>query len=110
MLCSGQRKRLSGARLEGSDFAVQGCEHGGDWAGQRRAAPAAEPVRPYLDALVESFEAQINAIEADIKTLCATCEPIAKAVNVLVAIPGVGQKTAAGLIALMPELGSLPRR
>ena len=76
----------------------------------RRAAPAAEPVRPYLDALVESFEAQINAIEADIKTLCATCEPIAKAVNVLVAIPGVGQKTAAALIALMPELGSLPRR
>ena len=76
----------------------------------RRTAPAAEPVRPYLDTLVESFDAQINAIEADIKTLCAACEPIAKAVNVLVAIPGVGQKTAAALIALMPELGSLPRR
>ena len=76
----------------------------------RRAAPAAEPVHPYLQALVESFDAQINAIEADIKTLCAACEPIAKAVNVLVAIPGVGQKTAAALIALMPELGSLPRR
>jgi transposase len=76
----------------------------------RRAAPAAEPVHPYLEALVESFDAQINAIEADIKTLCAACEPIAKAVNVLVAIPGIGQKTAAALIALMPELGSLPRR
>jgi transposase len=75
-----------------------------------RRAPAAEPVRPYLDALVESFETQINAIEADIKTLRAACEPIAKAVNVLVAIPGVGQKTAAALIALMPELGSLFRR
>ena len=74
----------------------------------RRAAPAAEPVHPYLQALVESFDAQINAIEADIKTLCAACEPIAKAVNVLVAIPGVGQKTAAALIALMPELGSSP--
>ena len=69
----------------------------------RRAAPAAEPVHPYLQALVESFDAQINAIEADIKTLCAACEPIAKAVNVLVAIPGVGQKTAAALIALMPS-------
>jgi transposase len=42
--------------------------------------------------------------------LCAACEPIAKAVNGLVAIPGVGQKTAAALIALMPELGSLSRR
>ena len=34
----------------------------------RRAAPAAEPIRLYLDALVESFDAQIKAIEADIKT------------------------------------------
>src|SRR6202453_1774472 len=73
----------------------------------RRAAPAAAPVHPYLEALVESFDAQIKAIEADINALCAACEPIAKAVNVLIAIPGVGQKTAA---ALMPELGSLPPR
>jgi transposase len=76
----------------------------------RRAAPAAEPVHPYLEALVESFDAQIKAIEANIKTLCAACEPIAKAVQTLVTIQGVGQKTAAALIALMPELGSLPRR
>ena len=76
----------------------------------RRAAPAAEPIRLYLDALVESFDAQIKAIEADIKTLCAACEPIAKAVQTLVTIQGVGHKTAAALIALMPELGSLPRR
>jgi transposase len=76
----------------------------------RRAAPAAEPVHAYLEALVDSFDAQITAIEADIKALCAKCEPIAKAVKGLVAIPGVGQKTAAALIALMPELGSLPRR
>lgn len=76
----------------------------------RRAAPTAEPVHPYLEALVESFDAQIKAIEADIKTLCAACEPIAKAVQTLVTIQGVGQKTAAALIALMPELGSLPRR
>ncbi len=76
----------------------------------RRAAPAAQPVHAYLEALVESFDAQIKAIEADIDALCAGCEPIAKAVKTLVAIQGVGQKTAAALIALMPELGSLPRR
>ena len=76
----------------------------------RRAAPAAEPVHAYLEALVESFDAQIKAIEADIDALCARCEPIAKAVKTLVAIQGVGQKTASALIALMPELGSLPRR
>jgi transposase len=76
----------------------------------RRAAPAAEPVHPYLEALVESFEAQIKAIEADINALCAQCEPVAKAVQTLVTIKGLGQKTATALIALMPELGWLPRR
>jgi transposase len=77
---------------------------------QSARRPAAEPVHPYLEALVESFEAQIEAIEADIYALCAECEPVAKAVQTLVTIQGVGQKTATALIALMPELGWLPRR
>jgi transposase len=76
----------------------------------RAAAPGAEAAHAYLEALVESFNAQIAAIEADIKALTAQCEPIAKAVKTLVAIPGVGYKTAAALIALMPELGSFDRR
>jgi transposase len=76
----------------------------------RRAAPGAEPAHAYLDTLLASFDAQIKTIETDIKTLTAQCEPIARAVKTLVAIPGVGDKTAAALIALMPELGSLARR
>jgi transposase len=76
----------------------------------RRAAPGAETAHLYLDALVEGFSAQIKAIEADIEALTIRCQPIAKAVKTLVAIAGVGQKTAAALIALMPELGSLNRR
>jgi transposase len=76
----------------------------------RRAAPGAEPAHAYLDALLESFDAQIKAIDADVNALTAQCEPIAHAVKTLVAIKGVGAKTAAALIALMPELGSLPRR
>ena len=79
------------------------------WA-NRRAAPGAAPVEACLDALVAAFEAQIAAIDAAIKALTARCEPIAKAVATLRAIPGIGQTTAAALIALMPELGSLPRR
>lgn len=42
--------------------------------------------------------------------MTAQCQPIAHAVKTLVAIKGVGAKTAAALIALMPELGSIPRR
>jgi len=76
----------------------------------RAGAPGAENTRGYLEALIESFDAQIAAIEADIEALTAQCEPIARALNTLVAIKGVGDKTAAALIALMPELGSLDRR
>ncbi len=76
----------------------------------RRAAPGAEPAHSHLDALLESFDAQIKAIDADINALTAQCRPIARAVKTLLAIKGVGPKTAAALVALMPELGSLPRR
>jgi len=76
----------------------------------RRAAPGAEPAHAYLDALLESLAAQIKAVEADITALTVRCEPVARAVQTLMAIKGVGEKTAAGLIALMPELGSLDRR
>lgn len=76
----------------------------------RRAAPGADPAHAHLDALLASFDAQIKAVEADIEILTAQCEPIAGAVKTLLAIPGVGAKTAAAIVALMPELGSLPRR
>jgi transposase len=76
----------------------------------RRAAPTAEPAHPYLETIIETFDAQLKAIEQEIKVLTAHCQPIANAVKTLVAIKGVGQNTAAALIALMPELGSLGRR
>ena len=76
----------------------------------RRAAPGAEPVHAHLDALLAGFDAQIKAVEADINALTAQCEPIARAVKTLIAIEGMGAKTATALIALMPELGSLARR
>jgi hypothetical protein len=48
---------LSGARLEAGDFAVQGCEHGGERAGQRRVgvqrlAGAIGLGRPHGDELL----------------------------------------------------------
>jgi transposase len=76
----------------------------------RHAAPGAEPAHVYLKVLVETFDAQLDALEAEIKSLIAECEPIALAVKTLVTIKGVGQNTAAALVALMPELGSLGRR
>jgi transposase len=76
----------------------------------RRAAPGADPAHVHLDALLASFDAQIKAVEADINALTAQRQPIARAVKTLIAIEGIGAKTATALIALMPELGSLARR
>jgi transposase len=76
----------------------------------RRAAPGADAAHVRLDAIVACLDAQLAAIDQDIKTLTDRCAPIARAVKTLVAIQGVGQKTAAALVALMPELGALGRR
>jgi transposase len=76
----------------------------------RGAAPGAELAQAHIEAIVASFDAQIKAIDGDIDALIAQCEPIARARDILLAIQGVGAKTAAALIALMPELGTLTRR
>ena len=72
----------------------------------RRDAPGAGPLRPHFDSLLEAFEAQIAAIDAEIRALSESCEPIAEAVKALIDIPGIGLKTAAALLALLPELGT----
>ena len=72
----------------------------------RRDAPGAEPLRARYDALLAEFQAQIQALDDDIQALTESCEPIAASVKALLAIPGVGLKTAAALVALLPELGT----
>ena len=76
----------------------------------RRDAPNADPAKPTLEAVVTCLEQQIKALEAQISALVEACEPIARSVRVLQTIPGIGPKTAAALVALMPELGSIDRR
>ena len=72
----------------------------------RRDAPGAEPLRSYFDRVLRALETQIARIEAEIRDLVSANEPIAAAVEALLAIPGVGPKTAAALVALLPELGT----
>lgn len=72
----------------------------------RRDAPGAGPLRPHYDSLLGEFEAQIKALDAKIRALTESCEPIAAAVKALTEIPGLGLKTAAALIGLLPELGT----
>jgi transposase len=76
----------------------------------RLQAPGAEPVITYLQAVIDCLESQIKTLDRDIATLISSQPALAKADAALQAIAGFGPKTAAGLIALMPELGQLNRR
>jgi transposase len=76
----------------------------------RRGAPGAEALRETFDALIAAFENAIAGLEADIRALTESCEPIGEAVEALVAIPGFGLKTAVALVALLPELGTVANK
>lgn len=76
----------------------------------RHGAPGAEPAKPYLAALRDCLEQQIRAIEAEVEALIDASHSLRQAAKTLRSIAGVGPKTAAALLALMPELGTLNRR
>lgn len=76
----------------------------------RMQAPGADAVQPYLKAVVDCFDAQIKAIDVDIATLVDSDENLVKAEKILRGVCGVGAKTAAALLALMPELGFCDRK
>ena len=87
-----------------------------DMVAQRQAcinrleAPGAEPVEVHLTALLTFLENRIEAIDHEIDDVIAQHEPLCRAAKILTAMAGVGSKTAAALLALMPELGQLDRR
>jgi transposase len=76
----------------------------------RRNAPGAEALRGTFDAVIATFESQIARLEAEIRALTESCEPIGKAVEALAGISGIGQTTAAALVALLPELGTVDNK
>jgi transposase len=76
----------------------------------RLAAPSAQPVATYLGALLTCLETQIHAIEADILALVRHHPALRRDAEILRTITGLGERTIAVLLALMPELGHLGRR
>lgn len=63
-----------------------------------------------LKAPLACLAEQIAAIEAAMDQIRRAVPTIANATQALRSIPGIGPATAAALIALMPELGSVRRR
>lgn len=76
----------------------------------RLAAPGSAAVIPFLKQLLACLQAQIGAIEAEARALIKATPSLAQAVRQLCSMKGMGFLTAASLVALMPELGSVNRK
>ena len=100
-----QRDQLQALVLARRDFVDQRVAFA-----NRRGAPGAESLAPFLDPLVACLKAQIGRIDAAIDALVRTDDTLRRDATVLRTIPGIGAITAAALLALMPELGRLDRR
>ena len=75
-------------------------------AGNQRVALLKQQCRRRLAQVAR----QLDAVDAEIARTLAKDEGLARRAETLASIPGVGRTTAAGLLAAMPELGSLDAR
>jgi transposase len=100
-----QRERLQTLVLTRRDLVDQrvACNN-------RLAAPGAAAVQPYLRRLLDCLDSQIAAIEADTEALIRAHQGLHRAASTVRTLTGFGPVTAASIIALMPELGTLGRR
>ena len=76
----------------------------------RLKAPGVDNARSHMAKILKCLQAQITAIEAEIDALIKKTASLRQSEQVLSAIPGIGARTAATLLALMPELGTMDRR
>jgi transposase len=76
----------------------------------RRDAPGGEALSRHFDEILAVMKRQIAAIEAEIRALTESCEPLAEMNEALVEVDGFGGRTAAALLGLMPELGTVANK
>lgn len=76
----------------------------------RLASPGVEPVKAAFEAIVACLDQQIKQLDCTIQDLIQTQPTLKKAATALRGISGFGPVVTAGLLGLMPELGSTDRR
>lgn len=76
----------------------------------RLKAPGMKAVKASCKSLLRSITRQLEIIDAQVDKLIAACQTLRRKIDICQSLPGVGPRTAIALAALMPELGSLPRR
>lgn len=73
----------------------------------RLQSPVYDGLEQSVKAVLKCLAEQIAALEQELSSLIATTPELARKVRVMTGVKGIGQTTAAKLLAAMPELGSL---
>jgi len=76
----------------------------------RLSAPGSAAVKRQLSKLLAAFDLQISDIASEIAELIRAHKDLAGAERTIRGIIGIGPTTAAALLAMLPELGTLNRR
>jgi transposase len=76
----------------------------------RAKAPGGAGLAASFAAVLRTVDAQIAAIDGKIEALIAASASLGRRLAVCTAMAGIGPRTAAAILALMPELGTLTRR
>lgn len=80
-------------------------------AEQNRAkAPAHKPLAASFKAIIAVIQRQIEAIEHAIAAVIRQSSSLARRAAIITGMNGIGPITAAALLALLPELGTMSRR
>lgn len=75
----------------------------------RSKAPGGKDLAASFKAMLATIERQIEVLDTAIQTLVAECAALKGRVAVCAAMNGIGPRTAAAIIATMPELGTMTR-
>ena len=76
----------------------------------RAKAPLNRLIQKDIDKVISFLEKQISEISVRIKALIEKNASLQQKKKILLEIPGIGEKTAHSLMALVPELGHLDRK
>jgi transposase len=76
----------------------------------RRQAPNQHELKKSFDVIINAIEKELQLIEKDIDALCKADLLLEEKKKILKSIKGIGDITAIGLLALLPEMGTINRK
>jgi transposase len=79
-------------------------------AEKNRTEHARDAVLESVQAVIAALDLQIAEVEASIRELVRSSSELKQKIEIMASFPGIAEKTAAAIAALLPEIGTLDRK